>query len=185
MEVTSMSNILFLLRVLQNLYPSDYRRSYGSDILGISSTMLLRAQSRTEYLRIALQLVIDSVKSIIREWINEVGMRINKRPAYIRYSSILASLLFVPYATVCAYNLLNQIIFDRRLIPFYTDEVHHWTIYRIILPLVALAVIIIAFIIRAFSALFRPNDQMEITAVSADALLLGVPLTLLTTLILL
>jgi hypothetical protein len=87
--------------------------------------------------------------------------------------------------TVCMYNIINQLVFDRRSIPFYVFEAHHWVIYTVALPLASLVLIVSLLVVRLLSVLLGTGEQIEMSEVSVDALLFGLPLTLITTLVLL
>jgi succinate-acetate transporter protein len=178
-------NVLRLLRLLQYLYPSAYRNRYGDEMLHLSTEMINNAHSIAEYNAVQRRLLADCFKSLFNQWTEEIRGNIYGRPAYIRYGSFFAILLFVPYMTVCMYNIINQLVFDRRSIPFYVFEAHHWVIYTVALPLASLVLIVSLLVVRLLSVLLGTGEQIEMSEVSVDALLFGLPLTLITTLVLL
>jgi hypothetical protein len=173
------------LQGLQHLYPIDYRYEYGEELLRISESMLSDTDSLMQFYRVVVLLLCDTVKTTVREYVLLFGARIHRRPAYIRYSSFAATVLFIPYATVCMYNVMNKIVFQGRANQLLSYESHVWIVYVIALPTISLVIIFFAFIVRCLSMLFAYPITDRFDNISVDALLLGVPLSLLTTLLLL
>lgn len=171
-------------KALLRFYPKQYRDAYGEEMLYLASAMLDDANSGFERIRVVVRLVNDFARSAIRQNIIVYKDRLNQRPSYLRYSSFSAIALLVPYIFICAYNLIEKNALHRRTL-LMQWEAHSWAVYCIFLPIAALMIIATAAAVRMYKVLKNDDDRTSDASFTQDALMLSVPITLLTTVALL
>jgi len=175
---------LKVFKALLRFYPKEYRNEYGQEMLYLAFAMLQNANARPERARIMVRLVCDFTKSVAKQNIIIYKYRLDARPRYLRHSSLAAIALLTPYIFICAYNLVASTTLHRRTL-LMQWEAHSWMVYRIFLPLVALIIVAVAAAVRVYKGLKNKDELLNGSGFAQDALMLGVPLTLLTTVALL
>jgi hypothetical protein len=171
--------LLKLFRVLLHFYPKEYQHEYQEEMLETTREMVEHAPTNLARLKMSGRLLKDYSISIIAQHASQFERSIFSRPPYIRWGSFMGTLLVMPYIFVCAYNLLNQTILHRA-VPIIHWEVRAWAIYAIILPVAAFLVVLAVAAIHTYKVI-SSRRSLQVAALSHDALLLGVPLTLITT----
>jgi hypothetical protein len=176
--------ILQLLTAAFHLYPREYRRQYEEEMLSFYTLMLHDAHSRREYAGVGIVLVKDFIKSVIRQHSIAITQRLAQKPHYLKIGTLFSIFLLTPYIFVCGYNLVAKNLLHRRTL-LLQWEAHTWMYYCVLLPVCAFITITIVAVMRVYSAMTYGSSSIKVSEFAEDALLIGIPLTLLTTVALL
>jgi hypothetical protein len=175
------STVLYAYRTLLKLYPSAYRYEYEEEMLETMRAMLADSKGRTERWWLFWRACKDYVVSLTQQNITAYEVARITMPRYVKQYSLLSTGLVMPFFFICAYNSLNQYIL-KRSIPFGSIEAKTWNIYCTVLPLVAFGIVALG----GFRSMReRKQKRHDSSGTAYDWVVLGVPLSLLFTIVLL
>lgn len=121
------------------LYPAEYYKKYGHEILLTTADMLDEAKSRRERLLIWSSIALDLSANILRQQlIYAGGVMANETPHYVKRNSIVAGALLIPFAVALTANALNKMIFGQALYHSWLWRTPVLSTWVLILPELAL-----------------------------------------------
>ncbi len=121
------------------LYPKEYRKEYGEQILQTTADMLDNAPSSAAKLAIWTKVALDLPLNIGKQQFNDKGSLFMKQtPWHVKRVSILSSLLILPFFAALMANALDKTINNHTLYNSWLWDrpaIGLWVLY---LPLTAL-----------------------------------------------
>jgi hypothetical protein len=175
------TNVLYFYRKLLQLYPLSYRQDYEEEMLATMQAMLLDAKTTTAKWQLLWRACKDYIVSLMQQNILAFEDVAPDAPQYIKRSSLWSTSLVLPFFIICAYNCLNQYVF-RRTVPLNRLEAKTWVIYCIALPILAFVIVALAGTKSLSDYHTRATNWRSVTY---NWFLLGIPLGLLVTIVLL
>jgi hypothetical protein len=180
------SIVLPVYRKLLKLYPANYRQEFEAEMLNTMEAMLNDASSRGERWRLLWRACKDYLLSLTRQNMLAFDEIADDMPRYLKRSSYLSTGLVLPFFYVCLYNSLNQYVLKRG-VPLLSFESKTWVIYGELLPTIAFGIVIIAGLrnVRYRLSVGRQRFTEHHRSTPYDWVILGMPIALLVTLVLL
>jgi hypothetical protein len=120
------------------LYPAQYRQEYGQQMLQTTADMLDNTPKRGSRTLIWLRLALDLPANITKQQLQySGGIYMKDTPSYIKVSSIVSSLLLLPFFAALAANGLDKVINNHTLLNSWLWKMPVLGLWVIELPLIA------------------------------------------------